>query len=482
MAVIGEVIAGRYELLESVGAGGMSDVYKARDRILERSVALKVLRSRFGDVPELVERFHREARAVARLSHPNIVAVIDRGVADGYEFIAFEFVEGENLKTTIDRGGPLPLRRAIEVALAVAAGLAFAHEQGFVHRDVKPQNILVTRRGEVKVTDFGIARALASEDGMTQTGTVLGTSAYLAPEQASGRRVTPAADVYSLAVVLYELLTGEVPFAGDNFVSIAMKHLNEPPPSLLERRRDTPRRLAAAVEHALAKDAADRFDSMAGFAAELQACLDALAEPDGEPTLITTIPLAVEASSARRRRIRSRGPLLAGLLALLAAAAVVGVLESGGSRRGVPGGGGAGTATAVSLRGIGDYDPSGPPDTHADTAPLATSSGSTTGWYTQIYATPEFGDLMPGLGLLLDAGQATRVARITLSTPTPGFVATVLAGDSPHGTFTADSAPETAGPTTTFALDRLTARYYVLWITRLPPGDKAQVTDLSASR
>jgi hypothetical protein len=192
-----------------------------------------------------------------------------------------------------------------------------------------------------------------------------------------------------------------------------------------------------------------------------------------------------EETSPRPRRRRRRRPLLLGLAVLLAAAAVVGALESGGSPRGGQGArGGAGriSGSVVPLHGIGDYDPSGPPDTHAATAPLATSDTSATGWYTQIYATPEFGNLMPGLGLLLDAGQATTLAEITLRTPTPGFVASILAGDSPHGRFTADSAPKTAGTTTTFTLNRLTARYYVLWITRLPSGNKAEVTNLTASR
>ena len=212
--MIGDVIADRYEVLEVVGAGGMSSVYKAHDQLLERNVALKVLHARFGDDAEYVERFRREARAVAQLSHPNIVTVIDRGEADGHQFIVFEFIDGENLKELVERTGPLPVRRAVELALAIAEGLCFAHEHGIVHRDVKPQNVLLNGDGEAKVTDFGIARSLDVEHGVTQTGTVLGTSNYLSPEQATGQPVTPATDIYSLGVVLYELLTGDVPFSG----------------------------------------------------------------------------------------------------------------------------------------------------------------------------------------------------------------------------------------------------------------------------
>jgi eukaryotic-like serine/threonine-protein kinase len=193
--MIGDVIDDRYEVVELVGTGGMSSVYKAHDKLLERNVALKVLHPHYGDDTEYVERFRREARAVAQLSHPNIVTVIDRGEAGGHQFIVFELIDGENLKELVNRTGPLPVRRAVELAVAVADGLAFAHEHGLVHRDVKPQNVLLNGDGEAKVTDFGIARSLDVEHGVTQTGTVLGTSNYLSPEQASGKQVTPATDV-----------------------------------------------------------------------------------------------------------------------------------------------------------------------------------------------------------------------------------------------------------------------------------------------
>src|SRR5689334_17993538 len=317
-----EVIAGRYELVELVGTGGMSSVYKAHDRLLERNVALKILHPHYGDDEEYVERFRREARAVAQLSHPNIVTVIDRGEADGQQYIVFEYIDGESLKQLVDRNGPLPARRAIELALQVADALAFAHQAGLVHRDVKPQNVLVTEDGEAKVTDFGIARSLDVEHGVTQTGTVLGTSNYLSPEQASGKPTTPATDVYSLGVVVYELLTGDVPFPGENFVAVAMKHLNEQPPDLLEQRPDVPLRLAAAVDRALEKDPARRFPSMDQFAWELRQCLAELDAPEAERTLITQSPVIRESAPRRVRARRRRAPLYV-LFALIAAAAIV---------------------------------------------------------------------------------------------------------------------------------------------------------------
>src|SRR5438105_7744838 len=374
--MLDEVIADRYELEELVGTGGMSSVYKARDRLLERNVALKVLHPHYSDDPEYVERFRREARSVAQLSHPHIVTVIDRGEDGGQQFIVFEYIDGENLKQLIERDGRLPVRRAIELTLEIADALAFAHDHGLVHRDVKPQNVLLTPDGDAKVTDFGIARSLDVERGVTQTGTVLGTSNYLSPEQAAGEPVTPATDVYSLGVVLYELLTGEVPFRGDNLVVVAMKHVTEHPPSLLEQRSDIPLRLALAVEHALEKDPARRFVSMDAFASELRRCLDS----DAEQTVIRAAPRRL------RRRRSSRLSLLLALGGLALLAAVAAALVIGGSNRGHPRRSAPPPRSAtVALHAVGNYDPNGSADSHANTASAATDGNAATFWYTQTY-------------------------------------------------------------------------------------------------
>src|SRR6188508_3339060 len=270
----------------------MSTVYCAFDTLLERHVALKILHEQFGRNDEHVERFRREARAVAQLSHPNIVTVIDRGEEDGKQFIVFELVEGENLKELVARG-PLPVRRVLELGLEVGRALAFAHTQGLVHRDVKPQNVLLNGDGLAKVTDFGIVRTLDAV-GQTETGTVLGTSHYIAPEQARGERVDAQTDVYSFGVVLYELLTGEVPYPGDNFLSVAMKHVNDPIPSVLDTRPDAPIRLASLIERCLAKQPADRPASMDEVVAELEAVRAELdAREDGEGTMIMRKPAAI---------------------------------------------------------------------------------------------------------------------------------------------------------------------------------------------
>src|SRR5919197_882722 len=375
--VVGEIVAERYELEELVGTGGMSSVFKARDRLLERRVALKVLHQHYTDDEEYVERFRREARVVAQLSHPNIVTVIDRGEDEGRQFIVFELVEGKTLKELLEEEGRLPVPQALEIALQVARGLAFAHEHGLVHRDVKPQNVLLNGDGQAKVTDFGIARTL-DVDGVTQTGTVLGTSNYIAPEQASGNRVDAQTDVYSLGVVLYELLAGDVPFPGDHFVSVAMKHVNEPPPNLLDVRKDVPLRVAAAVDRALEKDPAARFPTMDAFGAELEACL---AEIERGEAGAATMVIPTRQRHRQHKRV-SRWPLAIAVLALLAIAAIaVGLLTLGG-------GSGKGTTAlrAVPISGITSYDPYGPDKTeHSERAPYIADRNLTTYWTTESY-------------------------------------------------------------------------------------------------
>src|SRR4051812_46425569 len=295
--MVGDVLSDRYELEELVGTGGMSSVYRAHDRLLDRKVALKILHDQYTADDDYVERFRREARAVAALSHPNIVTVIDRGEHENKQFIVFEYIDGENLKRLIERRGPAPVTTALELAMQVARGLSFAHQNGLVHRDVKPQNVLLNGDGQAKVTDFGIARSMDVQHGMTQTGTVLGTSDYIAPEQAQGQRVDEHTDVYSLGVVMYELLTTEVPFPGENFVAVAMRHINEPPPPVRDKRPDVSPRLDAAIQRAMAKNPEDRFQTMADFCRELEACL---AELQSGATQI-----APSVSAPKRTRPRS---------------------------------------------------------------------------------------------------------------------------------------------------------------------------------
>jgi eukaryotic-like serine/threonine-protein kinase len=473
--MLGEVIANRYELVELVGTGGMSSVYKAHDGLLERNVALKILHPHYGEDDEYVERFRREARMVAQMSHPNIVTVIDRGEDDGQQYIVFELVDGENLKQLVERTGPLPVRRVGELGVAIADALAFAHEHGLVHRDVKPQNVLLTPDGEAKVTDFGIARSLDVEHGVTQTGTVLGTSNYLSPEQASGKPVTPATDVYSLGVVLYELLTAEVPFPGENFVAVAMKHVNEPVPDITEKRPDVPLRLVAAIERALEKDPASRFDSMDQFKWELRQCLEELAPVDAERTFIQPSPVLRESRPHRvQARRRRRWPLYLVLAAAAAAAIVAGVLTLGGSNEKGPTAAPAGAN--VPLTGVGAYDPDGGDGEHDADAPKATDHDLTTYWNTEHYNT----FTKRGVGVVLDAGRRVKLASVVVSSATPGFTAAITSGSSPNGPFVTDSGSQTVTGTTTFSLQGATARYYVVWITNLGPNSSVEINEVRA--
>ncbi|MGZ4440775.1 MAG: protein kinase domain-containing protein, partial [Gaiellaceae bacterium] len=277
----------RYELEELVGRGGMSSVYRARDRILGREVAIKMLHDQFATDTDQIERFRREARAVAKLAHSNVAVVIDRGEDEGRPYIVFEYVEGGSLKRLIQEDAPLPLDRVLEVGVQIARGLEHAHRSGLVHRDVKPQNVLLDSGGVATVIDFGIARSSAEvRPGLTLTGTVLGSSDYISPEQAQGRTVEERTDVYSLAVVLYELLTGELPFTGENFVAVAMRHINEEPPRVLDRRTDVPPRLAQLLDRCLAKEP-ERRPMMSAVVQELEQCL--LELPVEEETVVLPV-------------------------------------------------------------------------------------------------------------------------------------------------------------------------------------------------
>ena len=470
MAVVGELVAGRYQLEELIGAGGMSSVYRAYDEQLDRRVALKILHEHFSQDEDYVERFRREARAVAQLSHPNIVTVIDRGESDGRQFIVFEYVEGENLKQCVTRTGPLTIRAALELAIQVGRALAFAHEHGLVHRDVKPQNVLLGN-GRAKVTDFGIARTV-NVHGLTQTGTVLGSSDYIAPEQASGHGASQQSDVYSLGVVLFELLTGEVPYTGDNFIQVAYRHVNDPVPSVLERRPDTPLRVVAAVERALEKDVADRFPTMHEFVAELEACLAELGGVDRDPTLIIRTPPELRGGK-RLRPKRRLLPVALVVLLLAAAGGAAAVYQFVLRHHGVTTGGKTPTASAgtIHLRAAAAYDPQGDGQENDDMVRQATDGSTSTYWATEHYATQDFGNLKQGVGLVVDAGKAVKLDRLVVVTDTPGFDAEIEAGSAKTGPFDSVSGIQKVTATTTFTLHLDSARrYYLLWLTKLAPG------------
>jgi len=270
--LIGTVFDGRYRIIRKLGAGGMADVYLAEDQELGRRVAIKILNDRHAADDSFIERFRREAKNAAGLSHPNIVSIYDRGEAEGTYYIAMEFLDGRSLKELIVARGPAPVKVAVDYARQILAAVGAAHRHGIVHRDIKPHNVLVGGEGRLKVTDFGIARSGASQ--MTEVGSIIGTAQYLSPEQARGAPVDQTSDLYAVGVVLFEMLTGQVPFTGDTPLEIAMKHLSEVPTPPSELRPEVPHDLDSVVLRALAKEPGERYQS----AEEMDAALARVAE------------------------------------------------------------------------------------------------------------------------------------------------------------------------------------------------------------
>lgn len=273
MIQIGKIFAGRYRILKSIGRGGMADVYLAKDLILDNEyVAIKVLRTNYQTDQVAVARFQREARAMAELSHPNIVAIRDIGEEDGQQFLAMEYVDGADLKKYIQDHAPLSNNEVVRIMEEVLAAMTRAHEHGIVHRDLKPQNILLTKEGTVKVTDFGIAVAFA-ETSLTQTNSMLGSVHYLSPEQARGSKATIQSDIYAMGIMLFEMLTGKIPYDGDSAVTIALQHFQNPLPSIIEKNREVPQALENVVIRATAKKLSNRYVSTYEMSKDLETAL-----------------------------------------------------------------------------------------------------------------------------------------------------------------------------------------------------------------
>src|SRR5262245_30701820 len=350
MTQLADVFSNRYEIQRGIARGGMAEVYLARDQLLDRPVAVKVLFAEYARDPSFVERFRREAQSAANLNHPNIVAIYDWGQERGTYFIVMEYVRGRSLRDVVQVNGPFSARRTAETGAEIAGALEFAHRNGVVHRDVKPGNVLLTADGDVKVTDFGNARAGTSE-ALTQTGAVMGTATYFSPEQAQGHPVDGRSDVYSLGVVLYEMVTGQPPFVSESPVAVAYKHVREEPLPPSTRTQNLPPDLERIILTAMAKDPDSRYQTADDLRTDLLrfvrgqppiggpvAALLADGAPTAAvaPTQAAPVPAEQDYDSRERRRKRL-GAFVAAFIAVgLVAAVIVALLASGGG-----GGGGA---------------------------------------------------------------------------------------------------------------------------------------------
>ena len=476
-SVIGTVLSGRYRLESKLGSGGMSTVYLASDETLDRPVAIKLLHAEISDQPDQLERFRREARAAARLSHPNLVAVIDAGEEDGRPYIVFEYIEGETLKRRIQEHGGLEIDEAVAYAIEIGRGLAAAHSRMLIHRDVKPQNVLIDPDGRAKVTDFGIALSLEAK-GLTQTGRVLGTTDYVSPEQAMGDEVDERSDVYSLGIVLYEMLTGEVPYDAETQVGVAMKHVNEPMPDVYERRPDVSAAVAAVVDRAAAKHPEDRYDSIAEMVRDLEGTLEVEAARGGGTTGEATTVL----DSVPRSERRFGGGGLSGagiLMGIVGIGLIAGAIFLGSDQLGKVGGEASGDE--VKIVAAQDFDPSetgGDDEEHSEEVEQS-FDGNPTGsaWSSETYDLADFGN-KPGVGLVVETAEPVDASAIELRLAEAGADVEVYAApgasDPPEAlnSWTLVGEQADAGARAKIEVETPSpSGVYLVWFTKLPEAD-----------
>ncbi len=489
-AAVGTLLSGRYRLDAKIGAGGMSTVYRAFDTTLERQVAIKVMHNHIAHDGDQLERFRREARAVAQLNHPHVVGVIDAGEDDDAQYIVFEHIQGETLKDRIRRLGKLPVSEAVAYAIEIARALGAAHERGIVHRDVKPQNVLLDEEGTAKVTDFGIARTL-DQAGLTQDGRVLGTTDYVSPEQALGHAVTGQSDLYSLGIVLFEMLTGDVPFKGEGQVAVAMKHVREDLPDVQIRRPEVSSALASVVDRLTEKDLDERYPDDATVINDLEDVLSIeLARSGVTPSREATVVFKSLPQQKQRRvpsQILHPKRLFAISLLVVAVALVLAAVLKDNTTRGT--GNAAGppprsqpgiTGVSIGQGGAHDYDPFGTPQRqeHPELAQNVIDDNPNTSWRTESYRGGTLGG-KSGVGIYLDAKPSARGARLEIDSPTPGWRGTIYASKGsapstiPDPRWVAVGDIGNATKKTTVVLGDTAYRNYLVWIQALPEGEES---------
>ncbi|CAN5249638.1 hypothetical protein BH20ACT9_BH20ACT9_20360 [soil metagenome] len=510
------LLGSRYALLERVASGGMASVWRARDDVLDRLVAVKILHDHLAADDDFRARFRREAVSAAKLTHPNVIGLYDTGRDGDYVYLVMEYVDGPTLKELMRARGTLSYGQAARIGEAVARALAYAHTRGVVHRDVKPANILIGEDGAVKVADFGIAKAEEAVEDLTRTGMVLGTAAYVAPEQILGQQVAGAADQYALGVLLYESLTGRQPFKGDSAVATAARRLEHDPEPLRSLRPDVPERLADAVTRAMARDPSDRFPSTAGLAATLAAYADPDSDPDARPVASPadhtptvdlprqasrrphdTADLAVDAPrpSLPPRPSRRRGRRIGALVAVIALAVVAaglavttGLLDAAGGR---PRGGeqppGSEPLVGLDVSRVESFDPEGDGSENDDRLAYLVDGDPATAWRTDTYNSSAFGGLKGGVGVRVDLGAERQVEAVTLTTATPGIEFDVRVADTPSDDLddwrpvaTVDQTGERVGLGFD---DPERTRHVLIWLTGTLPdvagGYRAEISGLT---
>jgi serine/threonine protein kinase len=502
--MIGTVLSGRYRLEAKLGSGGMSTVYLARDTTLDRPVAVKVMHREMSEQADQLERFRQEARAVAKLSHPNVVSVIDAGEDGGYPYIVFEYVEGETLKARINRIGPLDVQEALAYAIEIARGLTVAHARRMVHRDIKPQNVLIDAEGRAKLTDFGISRQL-EQDGMTATGRVLGTTDYVAPEQAMGRGADQRSDIYSLGVVLFEMLSGHVPFQADSQVGVAMKHVNEELPDVQGERPEISAATALVVERATSKDPARRYADIGEMIDDLSTALEVEAARAGSTTGEATSVLEAVPPAQRKLSTRARWPWGVVALALLIAACVVAIIliDSSGNTPVVGNHHNSSqpktsSSAPVALESATAYDPEGDDEEEDEIEGLAIDGNpSGTSWTTEHYDSETFEGTKtgpdPGVGIYVTSKAASTPNKMVVRTPTPGWDAQVFAaaaGPPEEIEEWGEPIGEVTNADKTEEIDLhlgSAAKYFLLWFTKASPASdqdgryQVEISDIKLS-
>ena len=484
-------LAERYVLESEIARGGMAIVYKARDDVLARPVAVKVLHSHLADDEDFLERFRFEALAAARLAHPNIVSIYDTGAEPAdpegmtHHYIVMEYCGGGSLAEHLLAEGPLRPERAAVVGGSVCEALAYAHRSGVIHRDIKPANILVAEGGGLKVADFGIAKAAFVDGDVTTTGSILGTVTYLSPEQLRGDEPDQRSDIYSLGVTLYELLAGRAPFQEETQMAIAMKHLREEPPPLRSVRGGIPRGLESVVAKAMAKDPDERYQS----AQDMRTALEGQSAATATAVLRRPVRSSERATTTtprtRRppRKSRSIGPfVMLGIIAVIVAGASFLLLSlmnnpdsDGGSGRngnGGQGNGGSGDGETIEVQSVTDFDPQGGDGEHPDEVNLAIDGNPSTAWTTENYQDPLSAIGKDGVGLVLDLGDAVEVASIEVQGCGDCGLQVGHASEavSDASGFETVAESDAADDPESFEFDAVSDQYWLVFITTLPGG------------